>query len=123
MRLCMVWIALALVLSACSSHQAPPTAYQPPQAESQATMVPPVAEEATSVATSSQLSDAQIAKQIIAASIAGYSGRCPCPYNRKSNGASCGRSSAHDRPGGATVICYPQEVTAEMMQAHRAAMN
>ena len=120
MRLCIVLVGLAAVVTACSSHEATQTAYQPTQSEPQATMVPLVAEEAASVASSSsRLSDAQISKQIIAASIAGYSGKCPCPYNQKSNGARCGRGSAHDRPGGATVICFPHEVTSKMIQAHR----
>jgi hypothetical protein len=124
MRVRIVLLALAAAVAACSSHQATQTAYQPTQSEAQQAMVPLVAEEAESVASSSsQLSDAQITKQIIAASIAGYSDRCPCPYSQKRNGASCGRSSAHDRPGGATVICYPHEVTAELIQAHRATMN
>jgi hypothetical protein len=34
------------------------------------------------------------------------SGSCDCPYDRKSNGASCGRSSAYSRPGGRNPICY-----------------
>jgi uncharacterized protein YraI len=33
-------------------------------------------------------------------------GKCDCPYDRKSNGASCGGSSAYSRPGGRNPICY-----------------
>src|SRR4029078_8642703 len=123
MRLCIVLIGMAAAVTACSSQQATHWPNQATQSEAQAPMVSLVAEEAASVTRSYGVSDPQIVKQIVAASIAGYSGKCPCPYNRKSNGASCGRSSAHDRPGGASVICYPQEVTPEMIQAHRILMN
>ncbi len=46
----------------------------------------------------------------IAASIARYDGKCPCPYTVKANGKPCGRSSAWSRPGGQPVICYPADV-------------
>jgi hypothetical protein len=115
MRLCVVLLGMALALAACSSHPAT-------QATAEAPIVPLVAEEAAAVASTSQLSDAQIAREIVAASIAGYSGSCPCPYSQKRNGARCGKGSAHDRPGGA-VICYPQEVTAAMIETHRAAID
>ena len=63
--------------------------------------------------------DAQIKKQIIAQSIASYSGACPCPYNTMRNGASCGGRSAYSRPGGESPICYPSDVTPAMVRAYR----
>lgn len=57
------------------------------------------------------------AASIIAASIAGYSGVCACPYQLKSNGAKCGRSSAYSRPGGDRLICFPDDVTPDDLAA------
>jgi hypothetical protein len=64
-------------------------------------------------------SDAQIRQILIDESIAAYSGNCPCPYNRASNGSRCGRRSAYDREGGTTPLCFPKDVSAEMVQAYR----
>ena len=68
-----------------------------------------------------RLSDAQIRQILIEASIAAYSGNCPCPYSTMRNGRSCGRRSAYSRPGGEAPLCYPKDVTAEMVQAYRVA--
>ena len=65
------------------------------------------------------LSDAQIKRILIADSIAAYPGPCPCPYNTARNGSSCGRRSAYSRPGGAAPVCYPKDVTAEMVAEYR----
>ena len=35
-----------------------------------------------------------------------YGQGCDCPYDRKSNGARCGGTSAWSRPGGDSPICY-----------------
>jgi Bacterial SH3 domain len=56
-----------------------------------------------------------IVKQIISNSIGSYSGRCPCPYHTDRAGRSCGRRSAYSRPGGASVICYAEDVTPAMI--------
>lgn len=65
------------------------------------------------------LSDDQIKKAIIEESIKNYSGNCPCPYNRDRAGRKCGKRSAYSRPGGASPICYPEDVTPEMIEAYR----
>src|SRR5262245_9480048 len=64
--------------------------------------------------------DAQIKQEIIAASLASYRGNCPCPYNTDRAGRKCGRRSAYSRPGGASPICYPEDVTAKMIEAFKA---
>ena len=64
-------------------------------------------------------SDAQIRQAIIAASIASYSGSCPCPYSINRAGRACGPSSAYSKPGGASPVCYPQDVTADMIRRYR----
>jgi len=64
-------------------------------------------------------SDAEIKQQIIKQSIASYSGNCPCPYNTARNGRKCGKRSAYSRPGGASPICYEEDVTPAMIEAYK----
>jgi hypothetical protein len=64
--------------------------------------------------------DAAIRQKIIRASIASYSGSCPCPYNTDRAGRSCGRRSAYSRPGGYAPKCYASDVTAAEVKAYRA---
>ena len=66
-----------------------------------------------------RLSDAQIKKVIIDGSIAAYDGNCPCPYSRARNGSRCGKRSAYSREGGAAPLCYPEDVSVEMVQRYR----
>ena len=66
-----------------------------------------------------RVSDAQIRKTLIEESIAAYEGNCPCPYSHARNGSRCGRRSAYDREGGAAPLCFPANVSAEMVQAYR----
>lgn len=65
------------------------------------------------------LSDDEIRQILIQRSIASYSGNCPCPYNRASNGSRCGKRSAYSRPGGASPLCYPGDVTDAMVERYR----
>jgi len=64
-------------------------------------------------------SDAEIKKLIIAESISSYSGNCPCPYNTARNGSLCGKRSAYSRIGGASPICYEQDVSKEMLEQYK----
>lgn len=66
-----------------------------------------------------QISDSQIAKQLIARSIVLYRGSCPCPYNRTRSGRRCGGNSAYSRPGGASPLCYAGDITAGMILDYR----
>lgn len=50
-------------------------------------------------------------KNIIAKSIANYPGKCACPYQFKSNGKRCGKSSAYSKPGGYLPLCYSSDIT------------
>ncbi|WP_286134507.1 SH3 domain-containing protein [Methylobacterium sp. Leaf123] len=65
------------------------------------------------------LSVAAIAKLLIAESIASYPGSCACPYQTDRGGRSCGRRSAHSRPGGYSPLCYPADITPEMVASYR----
>lgn len=64
-------------------------------------------------------SDANIRALLVERSIASYSGSCPCPYNVDRGGRRCGGRSAYARPGGASPLCYPSDVTDEQVQRFR----
>lgn len=68
-----------------------------------------------------RLTDAQIRQILIDESIAAYPGNCPCPYSTMSNGRKCGRRSAYSKPGGESPLCYPKDVTDEMVAGYREA--
>jgi len=64
--------------------------------------------------------DAQIRKKIVQESVEDYLSTghpCACPYNTARNGSSCGGRSAYSKPGGASPLCYPKDVTDEMVEA------
>ncbi len=63
----------------------------------------------------------QIKQKIIQESIEDYPGNCPCPYNTASNGSRCGKRSAYHRAGGYTPICYPEDVTTQMIKKYQQA--
>ena len=64
--------------------------------------------------------DSEVRKLMIARSLAGYSGNCPCPYNTDRAGRSCGRRSAYSRPGGASPLCYDNDISAASVKLFRA---
>jgi hypothetical protein len=68
---------------------------------------------------SSELSDDKVQKLLIQRSIAGYSGSCPCPYNIDRGNRRCGGRSAYSRPGGRSPLCYPRDVTPDMIRRYR----
>jgi hypothetical protein len=61
----------------------------------------------------------QIKQQIIKQSIMEYPGRCPCPYNLARNGSRCGARSAYSKVGGHSPLCYPEDVTDDMVKKYR----
>lgn len=77
----------------------------------------------TATARDNRLSDMQVRELIVRESVNAYlaTGRpCACPYNVMRNGSSCGGRSAYSRPGGATPLCYPSDVTSQQVIAWRA---
>src|SRR4029077_1626483 len=44
---------------------------------------------------------------------------CACPDDTMRNCRACGGRSAYSRPGGASPLCYPSDVTAAMIEAYR----
>jgi hypothetical protein len=89
-----------------ATHENPPT-------NSAAPLVAPSAAEAP------EISDQEIAQQLIANSTARYPGSCPCPYNTDRAGRRCGGRSAYSRPGGYAPLCYENNITALMIQDYR----
>lgn len=61
------------------------------------------------------LSDAEIRQLLIRRSISAYPGNCPCPYNVDRAGRRCGARSAHSKGGGYAPLCFPEDVTQEMI--------
>jgi hypothetical protein len=68
-----------------------------------------------SQATGAEVSDAEIRQLLIRRSISGYPGNCPCPYSLDRAGRRCGARSAHSKAGGYTPLCFPEDVTEEMI--------
>jgi S1-C subfamily serine protease len=71
-------------------------------------------------AGASRLSDAEVRARLIQESIGDYDGPCACPYHHARNGSRCGGRSAYSRRGGEEPLCYPRDVSAEMIEAWRA---
>jgi hypothetical protein len=112
MRLPSLALSVALLCSfTCIASAAVGPAAPPDQA------VPLAAKDAKPAKKSP--TDAQIKQLLIDESIAAYSGNCPCPYNTARNGSRCGRRSAYSREGGEAPLCYPKDVSAEMVTAYR----
>ena len=66
-----------------------------------------------------KLTDEELVQRIIAESIASYPGNCPCPFNVDAAGRRCGKRSAYLRPGGASPLCFPNDVTPEIILSAR----
>jgi hypothetical protein len=66
------------------------------------------------------LTDVQVRELMIKQSIASYPGNCPCPYNLASNGSQCGKRSAWSKPGGYAPLCYPADITDDMVRSYQA---
>ena len=90
-----------------------------PGTEAQAAGVMPL--EAKGEGKKKALSDAQVRTILIEESIAAYPRNCPCPYSRARNGSRCGGRSAYSREGGAEPLCYPKDVSDEMVKEYREA--
>jgi hypothetical protein len=69
--------------------------------------------------SAADLPDSEIRALLIRQSIAVYPGNCPCPYNLDRAGRRCGARSAYSKPGGRSPLCYPQDVTEEMIERFR----
>lgn len=73
----------------------------------------------TRVVAGGRGTDEEIKQRVTQESIASYPGNCPCPYSHAANGSKCGKRSAWSKAGGYSPICYPDEVTPQMVEAYR----
>ena len=48
---------------------------------------------------------------------------CACPEDFTRSGRRCGGNSAYSRPGGAEPLCYPGDVSAALIEKHRARLS
>ena len=67
------------------------------------------------------LTVAAIAALIVAESRRAYHARgkpCACPDDSMRNGRACGSRSAYSRPGGASPLCYPTDVSEAMIKSY-----
>ncbi len=69
----------------------------------------------TALAQEGLPSDDILKQQLIDQSIRNYSGRCPCPYHTDRAGRRCGKRSAYSRRGGYAPLCYPADITPQML--------
>ena len=77
---------------------------------------------APALAQRATLTDAQVREQIVHDSVARYLATghpCACPYSTMRNGRQCGNVSAYVRPGGASPLCYPKDVSDAMVAEWR----
>jgi len=56
-----------------------------------------------------------LVKNLIVKSIANYPGKCACPYQLKSNGKKCGKSSAYLKPQGYSPLCYSSDIANQIV--------
>ena len=71
----------------------------------------------------SLMTDAAVMAAVIAGSIAAYKAMgkpCACPSDTMKNGRACGGNSAYSRPGGFKPLCFPTDVTADIIATWRA---
>jgi len=66
-----------------------------------------------------EFSNEEIRELIIHQSIAHYQGICACPYSVARNGSRCGGRSAYSKQGGYSPLCYPEDVTEDMVKKYK----
>jgi endonuclease YncB( thermonuclease family) len=61
------------------------------------------------------ISKRELARDMIAKSIASYPGKCACPYHIISNGIKCGKKSSYSNPEDYKPLCYLSDINDEMI--------
>ena len=56
-------------------------------------------------------------QKMIKDSISKYNGKCACPYQLMSNGRKCGKRSAYSKPGGYSPLCYPKDISDDLINS------
>lgn len=73
----------------------------------------------TPASEGADLSDSEVRLILIQQSLAAYRGNCPCPENVDRAGRRCGARSAYSKRGGQAPLCYPHDVTEDMIREFR----
>ena len=60
----------------------------------------------------------EIKQILIKESISRYHGNCPCPDSVDQGGRRCGDRSAYSKPGGASPLCYPDDISDDMVKEY-----
>lgn len=60
----------------------------------------------------------EIIQNIINEARINYSGNCPCPYNLDARGHRCGKRSSYSHKNGKITICYPEDITPELLNQY-----
>jgi endonuclease YncB( thermonuclease family) len=63
--------------------------------------------------------DNRLRDELIARSIAGYSGQCPCPYSTRRGGAACGDQSSYAQGNRRGLYCFRKDIPAAVLAQHR----
>ena len=70
-----------------------------------------------SLSTVSAESISRTKQKMIKDSISKYHGKCACPYQLMSNGRKCGKRSAYSKQGGYSPLCYPDDISDNLMNS------
>ncbi|MCU0756271.1 MAG: thermonuclease family protein [Xanthomonadales bacterium] len=63
--------------------------------------------------------DNRLRDELIARSIAGYSGQCACPYSTRRNGAACGDQSSYAQGNRRGLYCFRKDIPDRVLAQHR----
>ena len=94
-----IWLAFCLLLAACSQSDQRPVVIATAPAASTSRIAPQLAAPAIAsapkraTAPAATTSDQEIARLLVARSIAAYPGSCPCPENLDRAGRRCGSAA------------------------------
>jgi hypothetical protein len=65
------------------------------------------------------LTDEQVRQMMIRESILSYPAICPCPYSFIIKVGYCGRRSAWSKTAGHAILCYPSDISDDMVKEYR----
>ena len=106
--------AMALAASACASAPEPVAQLAPVEVKSAPLVAAAPSKQKIIYANIDQLKHAAVISSIETYRRARPTANCPCPYSVQSNGSKCGRN-AYCEAGGQKPLCYPEDVSDEML--------
>lgn len=63
--------------------------------------------------------DNRLRDELIARSVAAYSGQCPCPWSTRRGGAACGDRSSYAQGNRRGLYCFRKDIPAAVLAQHR----